>query len=103
MERSEREHLLLEVLQDDPVHANTELLARLAVLRVVREPAAGGLELARVEDELAAGPWPPGLGARRTRPCAVLPSVVSSPVAPPCNPCCLTFVSSALNFRRPPR
>ncbi len=50
MERSEREHLLLEVLEDDPVHSDAELLPGFAILRVVREPAARGLELAGVDE-----------------------------------------------------
>ncbi len=64
MERPEGEHLLLEVLEDDSVYALPELLPGLAVLRVVREPAARGLELAGVEDELARGSRAAGLWAR---------------------------------------
>ena len=63
MERPEREHLLLEVLEDDLVHAGPELLTRLAIPRIVRETAARGLELTRVEDELAGGRGSAGLGA----------------------------------------
>ena len=65
MERPEREHFLLEVLEDDSVHANSELLPGLPVLRVIREPAARGLELARVKHELAGGPGTPRFGAGR--------------------------------------
>jgi hypothetical protein len=54
VERSKREDLLFEVLEDDSAHAGPKLFPRLAVLRVVGEPAARGLELARVEDKLAA-------------------------------------------------
>ena len=64
MKRTECEHLLFEVLEDDPVHARPELLPGLAVLRVVHEPAARGFELARVEDELAGGPGSTGFGRR---------------------------------------
>jgi len=64
VERSQGEHLLLEVLQDDAVHASPELLRGLPVQRVRREPRARGLELARVEDELAGGPRAARLGAR---------------------------------------
>jgi hypothetical protein len=64
VERPQREHFLLEVLEDDPIHARAELRGRLAVAGVVREPAPRGLELARVEDELAGGPGPARLRAR---------------------------------------
>ena len=64
MEGAERDHLLLQVLQDDAVHPRAELGRGLPIARVVREPAARGLELARVEDELARRPRAARLGAR---------------------------------------
>jgi hypothetical protein len=64
VERAEREHLLLEVLEDDAVHPRAELGRAFAVFRVVGEAAPGGLELPRVEDELAGGPRAARLGAR---------------------------------------
>ena len=65
MERPKGEHLLLEVVKDDAVHPRAELRWAFAILRVVGEPAPGGLELTRVEDELAGGPGAARLGARR--------------------------------------
>jgi hypothetical protein len=64
VERPQGEHLVLEVLKEDAVHPRAELRGALAVLRIVREPAPGGLELARVEDELAGRPRAARLGAR---------------------------------------
>jgi len=64
VERPEREHLLLEVLEDRLIDAFPQLFGGLAVARVVREPAARRLELTRVEDELTGGPGTARLDAR---------------------------------------
>ena len=64
MKRTKREHLLLQVLEDDLVHPRPKLRPGLPVLRVVRECGAGRLERPRVEDELAGGPRTARLGRR---------------------------------------
>ncbi len=50
VERPEGEHLLFEVLENRVVHPRPEFLRGLPVPRVVREPAARGLELAGVDE-----------------------------------------------------